>query len=125
MRVIATSQSTRRTWKSKRSFRRCGALRVRSFPHFKGGIKLESLPWPPSHGDNMVKQFLEDAHGRSLWVTKLAKAAREDLLKLFVQNIRTEFSKLLAYVPQTCWDKYGPGTPEHRGQSRVHGGGLD
>ena len=58
----------------------------------------------------MVKQFLEDAHGRSLWVTKLAKAAREDLPALLVHIIRTEFTKMLAYIPHTCWDKYGPGT---------------
>ena len=79
-------------------------------PTFNGGIKLESLPWPPSHGDNMVKQFLVDAHGRSLWVTKLANAAREDPPALLVQNIRTEFTKLLADIPQICWGKYGPGT---------------
>ena len=68
--------STLWTWKSKQLFRRCCTPRERSFPISKGGITLELLPWPPSHGDNMVKQFLEYAHRRSLWATKLAKAAK-------------------------------------------------
>ena len=79
-------------------------------PKFPGGIALELLPWPPSHGDNMVKQLLKDAHRRSLWAPKLAEAAREDLPAVFVENIRTEFTNVLSDIPQTCWDKYGPNT---------------
>ena len=101
-------------------------------PTFNGGIKLESLPWPPSHGDNMVKQFLKYAHRRSLWVTELANAAREELPPVLVENISTKFTTVLSDISQTCWVKYGPNTMDTQanrasmvvGLIKKHSGGL-